>query len=79
MKQILQTEINIFKNRNTRDPGFLHGTIVNNIHRHATHSLSNIAIDYRRTDYGKFSLKFRGTQIWNNLPIDLKKIENINL
>ena len=28
-----------------------------NIHCHATRSSSNIFIDYRRTDYGKFSLK----------------------
>ena len=49
-----------------------------NIHRHATRSPSNIFIDYRRTDYGKFSLKFRGAQIWNNLLIDLKKLKTYN-
>ena len=29
-------------------------------------------IEYRRTNYGKFSLKYRGAQIWNNLPNTLK-------
>ena len=33
-----------------------------NIHHHAMQSSSNIFIDYRRTDCGKFSLKFRGAQ-----------------
>ena len=29
-------------------------------------------IEYRRRNYGKFSLKYRGAQIWNNLPNTLK-------
>ena len=40
------------------------------IHSHNTRTASNIYIDYKRTDYGKFSLKFRGAQIWNKLPKD---------
>ena len=43
-----------------------------NIHSHDTRSASNIFIEYRRTNYGKFSLKYRGAQIWNNLPNTLK-------
>ena len=43
-----------------------------NIHSHDTRSASNILIEYRRTNYGKFSLKYRGAQIWNNLPNTLK-------
>ena len=42
------------------------------IHSHNTQTASNIFIDYKRTNYGKFSLKFRGAQIWNKLPKDLK-------
>ena len=42
------------------------------IHSHNTRTASNIFIDYKRTNYGKFSLKFRGAQIWNKLPKDLK-------
>ena len=30
------------------------------IHSHNTRTVSNIFIDYKRTNYGKFSLKFRG-------------------
>ena len=38
-----------------------------------TLSASNIFIDYKTTNYGTFSLKFRGAQTWNNLPKNLKK------
>ena len=31
-----------------------------NIHSHDTRSASNIFIEHRRTNYGKFSLKYRG-------------------
>ena len=30
----------------------------------------------KRTNYGKFSLKFRGAQIWNKLPKDLKLLKS---
>ena len=36
-------------------------------------SASKIHIDFKRTNYGKFSLQYRGTIIWNNLPNDLKE------
>ena len=40
---------------------FLNYTRLNeNIHSHDTRSASNIFIEYRRTNYGKFSLKYRG-------------------
>ena len=42
------------------------------IHSQNTRTASKIFIDYKRTNYGKFSLKFRGAQIWNKLPKDLK-------
>ena len=32
------------------------------IHSHNTRTASNIFIDYKGTNYGKFSLKFRGAQ-----------------
>ena len=34
-------------------------TLNKNIHSHNTRSASNIFIDYKRTNYGKFSLKYR--------------------
>ena len=43
-----------------------------NIHSHDTRSASNIFIEFRRKNYGKFSLKYKGAQIWNNLPNTLK-------
>ena len=49
-------------------------TLNKDIHSHDTRSASNIFIDYKRTNYGKFSLKYRGAQIWNNLPIELKSL-----
>ena len=49
------------------------------IHSHNTRTSSNIYIDYKRTNYGKFSLKFRGPQIWNNLPKDLKTQKSYRL
>ena len=35
-------------------------TLNKNIHSHDTRSASNVYIDYKRTNYGKFSLKHRG-------------------
>ena len=33
------------------------------LHSYNTRTASNIYIDYKRTNYGKFSLKFRGAQL----------------
>ena len=33
---------------------------------------------YKRTNYGKFSLKNRRAQIWNNLPIEWKSLQSYN-
>ena len=43
---------------------------------HNTRTVSNIFIDYKGTNYEKFSLKFRGAQIWNKLPKDLKLLKS---
>ena len=42
------------------------------LHSYNTRTASNIYIDYKRKNYGKFSLKFRGARIWNKLHKDLK-------
>ena len=43
------------------------------IHNHNTRSVSNILhIDYQRTNYGKFSAKYRRAKLWNNLPENLR-------
>ena len=48
------------------------------MHGHNTRSVSNIYINYRRTNYGKFSLKIRGAQIWNELPKELRMSQSYN-
>ena len=42
------------------------------LHNNNTRSASNIHIDYQRTNYGKFSVKYRGAKLWNNLPENLR-------
>ena len=42
------------------------------LHNYNTRSASNIHIDYQRTNYGKFSVKYRGAKLWNNLPENLR-------
>ena len=52
-------------------------TLNKSIHSYDTRSASNIFIDYKRTNYGKFSLKYRRAQIWNNLPkAELKSLQS---
>ena len=49
------------------------------IHSHNTRTASNIYVDHKRPNYGKFSSKFRGAQIWNKLPEDLKELKSYSL
>ena len=53
-------------------------TLNKEMHGHNTRSASNIYINYRRTNYGKFSLKIRGAQIWNELPKELRMSQSYN-
>ena len=39
-----------------------------------THSILNYCLPPVSTNYGKFSLKFSGTSIWNNIDISLKSL-----
>ena len=48
------------------------------IHSYYTRSASKIHIDFKRTNYGKFSLQYRGAIIWNSLPNDLKELKSSN-
>ena len=42
-------------------------------HNHNTRSAFNILhIDYQRTNYSKFSVKYRRAKLWNNLPEKLR-------
>ena len=53
-------------------------TSINNIQKityiNYTRSAAKVRINYQRTNYGKFSVKYRhkGAEIWNNLPDNLK-------
>ena len=51
-------------------------TLNKNMHSRDTRSASKIFIDYKTTNYGKFSVKYRGAQIWNNLPTELKSLQS---
>ena len=45
-----------------------------------TRSSRKLHISYKRTNYGKFSIKYKGAQIWNSLPTILRDInQNIFL
>ena len=46
------------------------------LHSYNTRTASNIDVDYERTNYRKFSLKFRGAPIWNKIPGDLKILKS---
>ena len=45
----------------------------NAIHKHYTRSSEKFHMKYTRTNYGRFSIKYKGLMIWNSLP-DVSKI-----
>lgn len=47
------------------------------LHSHNTRSSTKIHVDYVRTNYKKHSIKYRGSQTWNNLPPDIKMSKSI--
>ena len=53
-------------------------TLNKEIHGHNNRSASNIYMDYRRTNHGKFSFKFREAQIRNELPKELRILQSYN-
>ena len=46
-----------------------------NLHSYNTRKVSQIHIEFNRTNYGKFSMRYRGAIVWNSL---LSEIRNIN-
>ena len=48
------------------------------IHSYNTRSSSKVHIEFRRTNYGKFSIRFKGAITWNSLPIEIRNISSIN-
>ena len=51
----------------------------NTIHMHYTRSVNNLHIKFKRTNYGRFSVKFRGAIIQNRLPSSSKEIKSLQL
>ena len=58
----------------TFDPFF---TLNRDFHNHYTRSATKIHITYVRTNYNKHSIKYRGSQVWNNLPTAVKTTKSI--
>ena len=47
------------------------------LHSHNTRSSTKIHIDHARTNYKKYSTKFKGCDIWNNLPTSIKNSKSL--
>ena len=54
-------------------------TKIEYLQRYNTWSASNIHIDYDRTNYDKFSVKYKGAQLWNSLPENLRNQKSYSL
>ena len=48
------------------------------IHSYNTRSVSKLQIDFKRTNYGKFYIQYRGAIIWNSLPNDFEELKSSN-
>ena len=56
---------------------FIHFFVQNeSIHSYNTRSATKIHIEFKRTNYAKFSLRCKGTTLWNGLPVDVKNIDS---
>ena len=51
----------------------------NNIHKHYTRSSEQFLLKFTRTNYGRFSIKYKGPMIWNSLPDVLKNIKSLQM
>jgi len=41
--------------------------------------VSQIHIEFNRTNYGKFPIRYRGAIVWNSLPSEIRNINFYNL
>ena len=48
------------------------------IHSYNTRSSSKVHIEFRRTNYGKFSIRFKGAITWNSRPNEIGNISSFN-
>ena len=51
----------------------------NTIHSYNAKSANKVHIKYERTNYRRFSVRYRGVVIWNSLPNSLKEIKSLQL
>ena len=51
----------------------------NTIHSYNTRSANKVYTKYERTNYRRFSVRYRGAIIWNSLPNSLKEIKSLQL
>ena len=51
----------------------------NSIHEHYTRSSEKLHMKFTRTNYGRFSIKYKGPMIWNTLPDVLKNIKSLQM
>ncbi len=54
-------------------------TLNNTIHQHYTRSSGKFHMKFKRTNYGRFSIKHKGPMIWNTLPDVLKNIRSLQM
>ena len=51
----------------------------NTIRQHYTRSSGKCHMKFKRTNYGRFSIKYKGPMIWNTLPDVLKNIRSLQM
>ena len=49
------------------------------VHSYKTRSASKVHMEFRRTNYGKFSVRFKGAVTWNSLPTDIRNTNSFNM
>ena len=51
----------------------------NTIHKHYARSSEKFHVKFTTTNYGRFSIKYKGPMIWNTLPDVLKNIRSLQM
>ena len=62
-------------------PAFFKNFFITNdaLHSYNTRSMSQIHIEFNRTNYGKFSIRYREAVVWNSLSSEIRNINFYNL
>ena len=82
-RRLNQLNVMMFKCLNGLAPPYLCSIItrVSAYHSHSTrsHTAGNVVLPLPRSEAGRRTLKFRGSQAWNKLPSQLKAHSSVNL